>query len=109
MTSMTDAEQRMMKTVRNMSLSVAQGQVTESLQKIQDRTGQEWEDGLKAVRQRCKEVMGEAWRTQPELVETVQQTIGMDLETFVWTLLAKIFSHDIIMEEVPKGQIWFVD
>ncbi|KAL7943305.1 hypothetical protein V8C42DRAFT_328674 [Trichoderma barbatum] len=109
MSLISDEEIRMMTIFRELATVVAMGQETPNLLKIQDRASEDWKNCMAKIKDRMKEVVAKAWKSRPELRQTVQNTIGLEMEEYLWAFIPKIFSHDVMMEETPSEQIWFVD
>ncbi|UKZ76935.1 hypothetical protein TrVFT333_004650 [Trichoderma virens FT-333] len=84
-------------------------QETSNLQTIEDRESEDWKNCMAKVKDKMKEVMAEAWKSSPELRQAVQNNIGPDLEEYMWAFIPKAFSHDVMVEETPSEQLWFVD
>ncbi|KAH8886997.1 hypothetical protein GQ53DRAFT_330311 [Thozetella sp. PMI_491] len=97
--------------VQGLANRVAEHESTQALLRIagEDRNGQEYQDALDKVREAMKELMAEAWATQPAFVQAVHDNIGPDMEEYMWATIPKSFSHDIVAEDIPSTQVWIVD
>lgn len=109
MSALGDDEIRMMMAFREMAGVVAMDQETSNLQAIEDRDGEDWKSCIAKVKDKMKEVVAEAWKSRPEVRQTVEDTIGFDMEEYMWAFIPKVFSHDVMVEETPSEQLWFVD
>lgn len=109
MAALSDEELRMMTIFREMAGVVAMDQETSNLQAIDDRESEDWKSCMAKIKDRMKEVVAEAWKSKPEVRVTVENTIGLELEEYMWAFIPKVFSHDVMMEETPSEQLWFVD
>ncbi|PNP50070.1 hypothetical protein THARTR1_09202 [Trichoderma harzianum] len=109
MSALSDEEIRMMTIFREMAGLVAMDQETSNLQAIEDRESEDWKSCMAKVKDKMKEVVAEAWKSRPEVRQTVENTIGLELEEYMWAFIPKVFSHDVMMEETPSEQLWFVD
>lgn len=109
MSILTDEEIRMMAIFRGLATSVAMDQVTVNLLAIADRESEQWKSCMDKVKNKMKEVVAEAWKSSPELVQMVENTIGQDMGDYMWAFIPKVFSHDVVIEETPREQIWLVD
>ncbi|RFU81906.1 het domain [Trichoderma arundinaceum] len=109
MSLLSNEEIRMMTVFRELAMAVAIDQETSNLLMMEDRDGEEWKSCMVKVKNKMKEVVAEAWNSNPELTQAVKNTIGIDMEGFMWAFIPKIFSHDVFIDEMPSEQIWFVD
>ncbi|UKZ51105.1 hypothetical protein TrVGV298_004860 [Trichoderma virens] len=109
MSPLSDEEVLMMTIFRDLATLVAIDQETSNLQTIEDRESEDWKNCMAKVKDKMKEVMAEAWKSSPELRQAVQNNIGPDLEEYMWAFIPKAFSHDVVVEETPSEQLWFVD
>ncbi|KAL6788129.1 hypothetical protein J3E68DRAFT_444819 [Trichoderma sp. SZMC 28012] len=109
MSALGDDEIRMMMAFREMAGVVAMDQETSNLQAIENRESEEWKSCMAKVKDKMKEVVAEAWKSRPEVRKTVEDTIGFDMEEYMWAFIPKVFSHDVMVEETPSDQLWFVD
>lgn len=96
-------------TMRQIAHRVANDDVTKMLLKVADRTKIEDKNGLEKVRQRLKDVTAEIWEANPTFARAVHDTVGPDMKNFMWVSAPKWFSHDILAQELPRSQTWFVD
>ncbi|PKK48270.1 hypothetical protein CI102_6794 [Trichoderma harzianum] len=108
MSALGDDEIRMMMAFREMAGVVALDQETKD-HNGEDRDGEDWKSCMAKVKDKMKEVVAEAWKSRPEVRQTVENTIGLDMEEYMWAFIPKVFSHDVIVEETPSEQLWFVD
>jgi hypothetical protein len=109
MSLLRDEEVRMMETFRNLATIVAADHETSNLSAIQDHDSEEWKSCMSNIKTKMREVVADALNSNPELVETIKNTIGADVEEYMWAFIPKIFSHTITMQETSNEQIWFVD
>ena len=111
LSSLTEAECRMMEKLRDMALTVARDAVTaEYAEVIEKYTPQahEWQVVEEKVRAKMKQVVAEGWAANPDIRQTIKDTIGQEMDEFVWVLLPRLFSHDTVLERLEE-QIWIVD
>ncbi|KAL7930254.1 hypothetical protein V8C35DRAFT_313355 [Trichoderma chlorosporum] len=109
MSLLSDEEVRMMEAFREMATVVAMDPETSNLQAIEDRDSDEWKSCMVAVKDKMKEVVAETWKSSPEVRQTVQNTIGLGVEEYMWAFIPKVFSHNVMVEETSREQLWFVD
>lgn len=109
MSLLSDEEVRMMTIFRDSASTIAAYQETSNLSAIKDRNSEEWKSCMSKIKTKMREVVAEAMNSNPELVETIKNTIGTDVEEYMWVFIPKIFSHTITMQETSSEQIWFVD
>ncbi|KAL9485392.1 hypothetical protein ACSS6W_004181 [Trichoderma asperelloides] len=109
MTLLSDEEVRMMTVFRDLASTIAAYQETYKLSAIKDRDSEEWKSCMSNIKAKMREVVAEALNSSPELVQTIENTIGADMEEYMWAFIPKIFSHTITMQETSSEQIWFVD
>jgi hypothetical protein len=109
MSPLSNEEIRMMTIFRELATVVATDQETSNLLAIKDRDSEEWKNCMSKIKTKMREVVAEALKSNPELAQTIKNTIGHDLEEYMWAFIPKIFSHDVVIQETPSEQIWFVD
>ncbi|KAK5989645.1 hypothetical protein PT974_07900 [Cladobotryum mycophilum] len=107
--ALNEAEAKMMESVQELANKVALDSRTRDFLAIKDRDSDLWKNQKIKVRDLMKEVMADAWKSQPELAQTVKNYIGTDLEEYMWVMIPKIFSHDVVLRDLPETQLWFVD
>ncbi|KAK1249631.1 hypothetical protein MKX08_009634 [Trichoderma sp. CBMAI-0020] len=109
MSVLSEEEVRMMTIFRDLASVVAAYQETSNLLTIKDLDSEEWNNCMGKIKTKMREVVAEALSSNPELVETIKNTIGADVEEYMWAYIPKIFSHTIAMKEMSSEQIWVVD
>lgn len=106
---LSQAEAQVMDFVRVLADSLAADSVTEEHVAMEQCSGQPWQESTARVRRRMKEVMADAWASHSWLRQAVMDTIGEDLDEYIWAFVPKAFSHDIVLVPLPDDQLWFVD
>lgn len=108
---LTDAESRMMVKVQKLADIVARDPTTKDFLEVQvrDPKSEDCRVAEQAVRQRMKDVMREAWPDDAESRQTLRDTVGEDLDDFIWVMIPKLFSHDVKLTELSQSQLWFID
>jgi hypothetical protein len=112
MSAMGEAEGRMMGKIRDMAVAVARDAATEEFLGVQRWCapgGKDWDAAEEKVRAVMKRVMEEAWYADEEFQQTVKDTVGEDLDDYIWVFVPKVFSHGIEMRDLSGRQLWFVD
>ncbi|KAL7917865.1 hypothetical protein ACQKWADRAFT_305659 [Trichoderma austrokoningii] len=109
MSLLSDEEVRMVTVFRDLASTIAAYEETSKLAAIKDRGGEEWKSCMGKIKTKMREVVANALGSNPELVQTIKNTIGTDMEEYMWAYIPKIFSHTITMKETSSEQIWFVD
>lgn len=97
--------------LRHLAMRLASLEVTRRCASATDRD--EASDAWIALRTEMREVMKSAateyWDATPEFAEAVGERIGPDFRDWVWIMIPKLFSHDIILNSLPQDQVWIVD
>ncbi|KND93687.1 hypothetical protein TOPH_01923 [Tolypocladium ophioglossoides CBS 100239] len=106
---LSDVEAKFMDIMAALACRIASDEVTQGLLSIQDRSSEAWKEGTAKVSTRIKEVVKESWAAHPEMERAVRESLGPDLEDYIWVMIPKLFSHHVAMEELPSEQMWFVD
>ncbi|KAM0248987.1 hypothetical protein ACHAQJ_009236 [Trichoderma viride] len=109
MSPLSNEEIRMMTIFKELATVVAADQETPKLLTIKDRDSEEWKSCMSKIKTKMKEVVAGALESSPELSQTIKNTIGHDMEEYMWAFIPKIFSHNVVIQETPSEQIWFVD
>lgn len=112
MSAMTDAEGEMMCKIKELAILVAKDPATDEFLEVQKsyKPGEEeWDAAETKVRERMKAVMEEAWYADETFQQTIKDTMGEDLDDYIWVFVPKIFSHGIVLRGLREQQLWFVD
>lgn len=112
MSAMTEAEGKMMSQIKDLAILVAKDTATDEfleVQKIHKPGEEEWDAAEAKVRERMKAVMEEAWYADEKFQQTIKDTMGEDLDDYIWVFVPKIFSHGIALRQLKEQQLWFVD
>jgi hypothetical protein len=88
---------------------VANTEASRDMILIEDRTSETYKNLLETVKSGIKAEVAEVWRTRPDFVQAVHNTLGADMEEWVWAGVPKLCSHRIIATDLPVDQVWLVD
>jgi hypothetical protein len=96
---------------RTLSMQMAKEPVTNDLLDTIYRptVASDYDMAVERVKDRMKALMAARWRSDPAFVKAVHDTIGPDLEEYMWVQVPKMFSHHVISEDLPTDQVWLVD
>ncbi|GAO14019.1 hypothetical protein UVI_02035690 [Ustilaginoidea virens] len=111
MAALTATENKLMDFVKGLAESVARDASTDEFLQVQraHRPGsEEWDAAEEKVRDVMKEVMREAWYAHEELQKAVKDTMGEDIDDYIWVMIPKAFSHGVGLREA-EGRWWIVD
>ncbi|QUC17658.1 uncharacterized protein UV8b_01899 [Ustilaginoidea virens] len=110
MAALTATENKLMDFVKGLAESVARDASTDEFLQVQraHRPGsEEWDAAEEKVRDVMKEVMREAYAHE-ELQKAVKDTMGEDIDDYIWVMIPKAFSHGVGLREA-EGRWWIVD
>jgi hypothetical protein len=110
--AMGEEESKMMTNLRELAVKVARDPSTAEFLQVQKKhkPGEEqWDAAEEKVRQTMKKVMEEAWHADEQFQQTIKNTMGEDLDDYIWVFIPKMFSHAICFRELEERQLWFVD
>ncbi|KAJ9155246.1 HET domain protein [Pleurostoma richardsiae] len=76
---------------------------------IEDAASPDSKGKLGRVRDLMKSLMTEAWASRPDFVEAVRETVGPDMEEYIWAAVPKFCSHDLELVDLSGNTVWLVD
>lgn len=107
-TELNPSERFIAETLRKIAEQLTQEEMRQGLPPQTDAGGDANEGRLDRVRQRMKDLIAEEWDSKPEFAAAMKNTFSPNKD-YVWKLICRWFSHEIVVEEKSADQVWIVD
>ena len=98
-------------TMRQLATRAAETPATRALLELsgEAKDSPTYKEAINKAREVMKELMADTWKTSPEFVQAIHDTVGPNTEEYIWARIPMSFQYDIVCEELPGTQVWFVD
>ena len=98
-------------TLRQLATRAAETPATRALLEVsgEAKDNPTHKEAVNKAREMMKELMADMWKTNPEFVQAIHDTVGPNTEEYIWARIPMSFQYDIVCEGLPSTQVWFVD
>lgn len=106
---LNQSEVKVAETVNCLAQTLREEEITRKLLAVRDKETEQYKELLAVCKGRMKDLTAETWESNHEFVQAVHDSIGDDLEAYMWAQIAVCFADDNLAFDLPADQIWYVD